>query len=274
MATMETITDAAVALERCADLFAADPIGCNMVAASLRPPEPAELFRFSSDGRTVGTAIRWGDDYTLSSLSDPGEYVLADVLPVDRKFELFGPTGPVADVAGRWSQRCDGRLRPVEMMRVYRLGHLLPPSKVVGQLTLAADEHVAVGAEWSIAFSEEIGHTASSIDAATAQLGRAVDQGRLFTWQVDDEQVAQVLIAVERFGVVRIGAVYTPPHQRRRGYAAAMTAAVSEHLLSRPDVDTVTLNTQAANSATNRLYRRLGFEAHHEVLTIELDPTV
>ena len=118
MALIESITDAATALDRCGDLFADEPIRCNMVAASLRPPEAAEVIRASDDGQTIGTAVRWGAGYTLTWLADGGAAAIAGALPVNRRFELFGPTGPVADVAGRWSQRCDGAFRPIEMMRM------------------------------------------------------------------------------------------------------------------------------------------------------------
>lgn len=273
MAHTETITDPEVALARCGDLFVDDPIVCNMVAASLRPPEPVELLRASADGNTIGTAVRWGDGYTVGSFRDNGLQAIAGALPIDRSFELFGPTGPAADVAGRWTQRCDGTARPVEMMRVYRLGALRAPADTAGQLVEAREDHLDLGAEWSVAFATEIGHDPSPLAAARAQVGRAAAQGRLFIWQVGGEPKAHLLTAVARFGVVRIGAVYTPPNERRHGYAAAMTAAVSAVHLARPDVDTVTLNTQAANAATNRLYRRLGFEPHHEILTVALVPS-
>lgn len=273
MAHAELMTDATSALSRCADLFTDDPIRCNMVAASIRPPDPVELFRATSSATTVGAAVRWGDGYTLSSQRDGGIDAIATALPIDRRFELFGPSTVVADVAGRWTERCDGTARPVELMRVYRLGRLRAPPETVGRLVEADERHLDRNAAWSVAFGTEIGHEPGTIDAARAQLGRACAQHRLHTWQVNGEPVAHLLISVPRFGVVRIGGVYTPPDQRRHGYAAALTAAVSAAQLRRNEVDTVMLNTQTSNAATNRLYRRLGFESHHEILSIDLTPS-
>ena len=53
MADLELITDAAAGLERCGDLFRADPIGCNLVAAGLNPGFEFELRRFADGADEV-----------------------------------------------------------------------------------------------------------------------------------------------------------------------------------------------------------------------------
>jgi predicted GNAT family acetyltransferase len=68
--------------------------------------------------------------------------------------------------------------------------------------------------------------------------------------------------------VGRVGPVYTPAEHRRRGYGAAITSAVVEHLL--PLTTTVMLYTDAANPTSNGVYERLGFRVVADVVDLEL----
>ena len=58
-------------------------------------------------------------------------------------------------------------------------------------------------------------------------------------------------------GVSRIGPVYTPVGQRRRGYGAAATAAAAAAILDEGALPV--LFTDLANLTSNALYQRLGF---------------
>ena len=101
---------------------------------------------------------------------------------------------------------------------------------------------------------------------------RAINENRLIEYRVKGEVVSQLVISAVRFGVVRIGLVYTPHDTRGRGHASAFTAAVSAQQMERQKVDVVVLNTQSSNAATNRLYRRIGFVAAFEMLSVGLEP--
>ncbi len=59
-------------------------------------------------------------------------------------------------------------------------------------------------------------------------------------------------------GTVRVGPVYTPVAYRRRGYAAAVTAAVSRAALE-AGAAAVVLFTDLANATSNSPYQRLGY---------------
>jgi predicted GNAT family acetyltransferase len=62
--------------------------------------------------------------------------------------------------------------------------------------------------------------------------------------------------------------VYTPERLRRRGYGAAVTAAVVEHLL--PRTVAILLYTDAANPTSNGIYERLGFSHVADVVDLDL----
>ena len=57
---------------------------------------------------------------------------------------------------------------------------------------------------------------------------------------------------------IRIGPIYTPPELRRRGYASALTAALTQMLLDRGRRFCF-LFTDLANPTSNSIYQRIGF---------------
>ena len=68
-------------------------------------------------------------------------------------------------------------------------------------------------------------------------------------------------------GVARIGPVYTPPDQRRRGYAGAVTVAVSQLAADR-GAEQVVLFTDLANPTSNALYQRIGYRPVEDRLAL------
>ena len=56
---------------------------------------------------------------------------------------------------------------------------------------------------------------------------------------------------------IRIGPVYTPPEYRRRGYASALVAELSERLLEKRRF--CFLFTDLVNPTANRIYEQIGY---------------
>jgi predicted GNAT family acetyltransferase len=72
-------------------------------------------------------------------------------------------------------------------------------------------------------------------------------------------------------GVTRVGPVYTPPAHRRRGYAAAITVAVTRAVLDAGAAEVV-LFTDLANPTSNALYGRLGYQRAGDRVMLEFSP--
>ncbi len=67
-------------------------------------------------------------------------------------------------------------------------------------------------------------------------------------------------------GIAVLGSIFTHPDARRRGYATAITAALTSHLFARGCHDVV-LNVVADNAPAIRVYKRLGFQTHYRYWT-------
>jgi GNAT superfamily N-acetyltransferase len=76
-------------------------------------------------------------------------------------------------------------------------------------------------------------------------------------WEVDGAPVSTARLRLIGDYASRVSGVYTPPALRGRGYAAALTAALSQKVLDEGRL--CCLFADAANPLTNRLYPRVGY---------------
>ncbi|MBV8656676.1 MAG: GNAT family N-acetyltransferase [Burkholderiales bacterium] len=85
-------------------------------------------------------------------------------------------------------------------------------------------------------------------------------------WEVDGEPVSLSRCSGDT-NVTRIGAVYTPPEARGRGYAGTLVAELCTRLRSR-GVREICLSTDLTNPTSNALYKRIGFEQIGEAVEL------
>lgn len=89
---------------------------------------------------------------------------------------------------------------------------------------------------------------------------RSLAQGQLYLWETTDGPTCLAAgIGTPQDGG-RIGPVYTPPEHRRRGYATAATAALSQRLLD-SGCAACYLFTELNNSTSNHIYQSIGYKA-------------
>jgi GNAT superfamily N-acetyltransferase len=143
--------------------------------------------------------------------------------------------------------------------RLYRLGTLRAPASVSGMPRDAADDR-ALLADWVELFLRE---TFSPVqdDAAGARFVDTANQvgDRFVLWDVDGTPVSMAMLRAPASGVSRIGPVFTPPDRRGHGYGSAVTAAAAD-LAHRSGTADVVLFADLANTTSNAIYQRIGFE--------------
>jgi predicted GNAT family acetyltransferase len=164
-----------------------------------------------------------------------------------------------------------GRRPRTDMVDVLRvLTSLRPPQDVPGAVRAAQPADTALLIDWHRAFADDAGLPAHSIEDSIRQ---QVADGALWIWVDAGVPVSMAghapLVTTPAGTVARIGPVFTPEHLRGRGYAAAVTAAVTGALLPRCQV--VMLFADAAKPAVNRIYERLGFIESARIVEVSLD---
>ncbi len=232
-------------------------------------PQPPYLASVLDDGRIALVAVRTPPHGVV--LSEPGvagERIerAVETLVVDLAASApdlptaLGPPLTAAPFARRWSV-ATGRLARLEVAeRAYRLSHVLPPPPVPGSWRLAAERDRELLLDWQIAFHEEAVPPGSPPpDPAMADRWSRQDGRSAYLWEVDGRVVSLVVAGAQTPNGRRIGPVYTPPGDRRRGYAAALTAAASQDQLDQGRRFCF-LFTDLANPTANSIYQRIGYE--------------
>lgn len=215
-------------------------------------------------GRVVGAAIRT-PPFHLVLVRPSSDGALA-ALAAEIDDELPGVVGAVPEVdvfANAWVARRGVAVEPSLEQGVYALRHVRAPSSVPGAMCLADAGDRPLLLDWVRAFSDEVLH--GILHSAPERLERSVDariQGGdagFGLWEVDGRPVSLAGFGGPTPNGIRIGPVYTPPEHRGRGYASALTAAVSQLQLDRGRRFCF-LFTDLSNPTSNAIYRRIGYE--------------
>ena len=125
-----------------------------------------------------------------------------------------------------------------------------------GSARSVAPDDAEVFADWLLAFNAEA--TPQDLMPSRERLAKVVTEGRHMFWTVDGEPVSVAGIVRRTRICGSIGAVYTPPALRGRGYAGSVTAAVVERLFAEGKT-TACLYTDLRNPYSNRCYAKIGF---------------
>ena len=207
----------------------------------------------------------------LSFMSPPAAAELArDLAAAGRRLTGVHAGQEAAEAfAAAWRDRTGDIVAVHRLMRLFRLGELIRPEPgPEGAARLAARRDRDLLTEWFDAFVRDVG------DPPGQDHGAAVDQrlgyGGLALWEVSGTPVSMAGVTRSVAGMVRVGSVYTPPALRGRGYAGAVTAAVSRAARD-AGVREVVLFTDLANPTSNALYQRLGYRPVEDRVTFSFE---
>ena len=182
---------------------------------------------------------------------------------------FFGPTGVAVQAAALWTARHGGRAVLRMAQRLHVLDTLLPPADPGGAARTATEADTDLVTGWLGDFVDEAGTERHDLRGLATY--RIVDGGVLI-WEDDaGEPVAMASRNRIVAGMARVGPVWTVVPQRRRGYAAAVTAAVTEASLA-AGATTAVLFTDLTNPTSNGIYRRLGYRPVGDRASLALEP--
>jgi len=226
--------------------------------------EPPTFHAVTADGgRVVGAALRTPpNNLILSEADDPAvAHALADALADEPLPGVIGPKLVARQFAERWEGVTGGRARHTVAERIFQLDHVVPPRRPASgtwRTATPTDRHLV--AEWVIAFLAEALPSDPRPDDPLEVADRWIEgtSRTLYAWEDEGVVVSTAGAAGETPNGIRIGAVYTPPERRRRGYATSLTAAVSQNQLDRGRRFCF-LFTDLANPTSNHIYQEIGY---------------
>jgi L-amino acid N-acyltransferase YncA len=271
-------------------LVATDPVGAIMFAGVLASQIDAPY----PGGKPLLATVAYQDRIELAALRIPRYPMLLVVNPgaPDRSAVLAELVGAIiargASVIGFsarratayllarvWTERTGVRPEPGMTTLLHRLGTLVDPIGVPGSPRVASVQNPAdvdLLASWWFAFRREAGVEAMAAAAPNPDMVlRAAERGDVVTIWCDDDgrPVAAAAHSPVRAGTAKIAPVYTPPTERRRGFASAVTAAAVRSA-RRLGATEVVLFTDASYEPSNIVYRKLGFEQVAECAEFEI----
>jgi GNAT superfamily N-acetyltransferase len=257
----------------------------------------------SANGLMLGLGIRlvhepnaYGSQPYFATVQSAADLRVAALMTPPHKLQVYAPqgrewvgVGMVADglLHGRWSvpgvmageavaetfaaiwHSKTGASYQIGMrQRIYELRHVVHPGYPAGEFRPAAIEDVALVRQWARGFYEDCfgdGRHEQSMRSAEEK----VKAGTLYLWVDGVPRSMAARIRPTPHGEA-VGYVYTPPSQRRKGYASAVVARLSQRILD-DGKQFCTLYTNLANPTSNHIYQQIGYTAIADVMDIDFE---
>jgi uncharacterized protein len=207
--------------------------------------------------RIVATATSMGESLALTRMDKEPLDELATFLESSgiSLNKTSGPLDTVSRFKEIWAQRTGLQGKVSLRATIMRLRSVVRPEGIGGVLRLAVPEEIDALTPWGAGFCAELAMDTSD---AHSDIQTRIGRKRLYVW-CNPKPVSMAATAGPTPHGMRINFVYTPLEFRRRGYARACVAALSQSIL---DVGKqfVFLYVDTDNHITNRLYREIGYE--------------
>jgi predicted GNAT family acetyltransferase len=253
--------------------FDANVIGSNLAKARTYDPadRPDNLwFVFTDDSDEVaGVAMHTAGMAAFLPELPPGAAEAMAAILVRRNRRLLGANGdPEAARAFcvAWQGLTGVGWEQAGASILYVLDALEPPAGVPGGPRLATVDDLDQVTEWTHEFVAEA-EAPVPLDDQRDLTTRRIAGAEVLLWSVDGEITSMAAVTASVGGVARVYLVYTPPHQRGRGYGSAVSAAATRTTLER-GADACMLYADVANPISNAVYQRIGYREHSEAVEL------
>ena len=276
--SVRATTDAAAYGARIAPLIAADPVLTSVVATNLR----REL---SHPGTFGGACWMWVEDMGgtvvaaamhtppwrphLASEDPQVGIAVADFIGgAGRLINGVGARRAAAEAfARRWTAGRECHVTVLREEGIYEATQVVLPSDVPGSLRRASVDEAPLLNAWARAF---VGETTTTAPDGEDLIPGRIGAGDLWVWQDEDRAVSMAYASPAEGGVSRISWVYTPPDDRRRGYASAVVAGAT---IAQLDAGArCMLYTDLSNPTSNGIYQAIGYTRVGDGVTLDFGP--
>jgi hypothetical protein len=218
------------------------------VAAVMTPPYKLQIYS-KDDHEMAGFGL-------VADALWQGKWPVPGVMAREATAEAF---------ASIWSRKTGAGFRIGMRQGIYELRQVTHPPYPSGGFRQADIEDMGLVRQWASGFHDDIfgkEHPEQSISAGE----EAVKNGNLFLW-VDGEPKSMAGRTRPTPHGEAISFVYTPPSQRRKGYATAVVAQLSQRILD-DGRQFCTLYTDLSNPTSNSIYQKIGYQKITDVVDI------
>lgn len=143
-------------------------------------------------------------------------------------------------------------------MEAYQCPKVIKPQNVQGKLIRAELKHIDIVADFCAGFVFWCFGVTVTKESQIPGAEKMIKSGNLFLWEVGQKISSMVNIAHRSKRHARINNVYTPPEERKKGYASAMVAELSSALCDEGLIPM--LYADIKNADSNNVYKGIGFK--------------
>lgn len=157
-----------------------------------------------------------------------------------------------------WQKRTGQTVKPGMSERIYQLEEVSFPKRHSGSMRLAEKNDLNLICKWMQEFHEEAIPN-DPLNYFTEFATKKIDSEDLVIWEDKGKVVSLASRARPTINGICINLVYTPKKFRKKGYATALVAHLSQSLLNE-NWKYITLFTNLSNPTSNSIYQKVGFK--------------
>ena len=143
-------------------------------------------------------------------------------------------------------------------MEAYECPKIIEPQGVQGKLIKAELKHTDVVADFCAGFGYWCFGVTVTKESQIPAAKEMIESGNLFLWEVNGEICSMANIAHRSKRHARLNNVYTPPEQRKKGYASAIVAELCSKVKDEGLIPM--LYADVKNPDSNKVYKGVGFK--------------
>jgi uncharacterized protein len=246
----------------------------GMATNLIRQPDPQRkqpYFAIIEDGGGIVSAAMWTPPHNMAISHTVSLDALAVLVDDMHQYQVqSGEIVPGVEgapetsraFAEQWKSRTGRSFRNELSMRAYQLVAVTPPMNITGMMRRAILEDRELIGRWLMAFHDEAlpGSPMGDVERLMNMYFAAGVEGLrgYFLWEDQGEIVSLTAYTGPTPHGMRINSVYTPPEHRKRGYASALVAGVSQYLLD-SGRRFCFLFTDLKNPTSNKIYQDIGY---------------
>ncbi len=219
------------------------------IVAVMTPPYKLQLY---AEDECDLTGLEWVADALLR-----GSWPVPGVMAGEAVAEAF---------ASIWCRQTGASYHTTMRQGIYELRHVVHPPYPAGEFRPAVAEDIELVRQWARGFHQDCFGDDRAEQSMTAA-EEAAKKRDLFLW-VDGVPASMAARRRPTPHGEAVSHVYTPPDQRRKGYATAVVARVSQRILD-DGKQFCTLYTNLANPTSNSIYQKIGYTRVADVVDVD-----
>jgi uncharacterized protein len=225
----------------------------------LKPEITPLLLRLTENGETSAVCVQTRPENVMVSHLGDGQAAALAAYFREHQLPLGGAIGPAPGVQAFCAYYSEAPVHIRMSQRILQLTQVNPPPPAPGQFRIAGPADFDTVSRFFHEFHVEcLPHEIPTPANLTKLIEDRIARKTVYLWEDDGTVVSSAHTTRPTRNGISIGPVYTPPAERKKGYASNLMAALSQHLLDGGKRFCV-LFTDTRNPTSNKIYESIGY---------------